>query len=99
MKKSNNLATAVMATLLSTAIGVTTTSAMAATPMEKCYGIAKAGKNDCGTSAHACAGQSATNNDPNEWMYVPVGTCAKTPGGSLTPPNTTSSASTASTSS
>ena len=89
MQKPSKLTAAVMATLLSTALSVATTTATAETkvaPMEKCYGIAKAGKNDCGTPTHACAGQAATNNDPNEWVYVPVGTCAKTPGGSLTPP-------------
>lgn len=91
MQKPNTLATAVMATLLSTALGVCTTAALAKPqPMEKCYGIAKAGKNDCGTPTHACAGQAATSNNPNEWIYVPVGTCAKTPGGNLTPPKSSS---------
>lgn len=45
--------------------------------MEKCYGVAKAGKNDCGTSKHACAGQATTDNDPEEWVYVAKGTCGK----------------------
>ncbi|MFO1313256.1 MAG: DUF2282 domain-containing protein [Burkholderiales bacterium] len=45
---------------------------------EKCYGVAKAGKNDCGTAKHACAGMGAkTDNDPNEWKYVAKGTCEK----------------------
>jgi uncharacterized membrane protein len=43
--------------------------------MEKCYGVAKAGKNDCGANGHSCAGQAKTDNDPNEWMLVPKGTC------------------------
>ena len=48
---------------------------------EKCYGIAKAGKNDCGTAKHACAGLGAkTDNDPNEWKYVAKGTCDKVGG-------------------
>ncbi len=43
---------------------------------EKCYGIAKAGQNDCGTAKHACAGEGAkTDNDPTEWKYVAAGTC------------------------
>jgi uncharacterized membrane protein len=44
---------------------------------EKCYGIAKAGANDCANLAgtHSCAGQSKTDNDPGEWKYVPTGTC------------------------
>lgn len=44
---------------------------------EKCYGIAKAGQNDCGTAAHACAGQSKADNDAKEWKYVAKGTCLK----------------------
>lgn len=50
--------------------------------MEKCYGIAKAGKNDCGTAAHACSGQSQKDSDPVEWLYMPIGTCDKIIGGS-----------------
>jgi len=43
---------------------------------EKCYGVAKAGQNDCGTAKHACAGQGAkTENDPTEWKYVAKGSC------------------------
>jgi|KBSMisStaDraftv2_1062788.scaffolds.fasta_scaffold93345_4 uncharacterized membrane protein len=46
-------------------------------PKEKCYGIAKAGQNDCGTARHSCAGKSARDNAPDEWKYVPKGTCEK----------------------
>jgi uncharacterized membrane protein len=44
---------------------------------EKCYGIAKAGQNDCANLAgtHSCAGQSKVDNDPGEWKYVAKGTC------------------------
>jgi uncharacterized membrane protein len=44
---------------------------------EKCYGIAKAGQNDCGNLAgtHSCAGQSRVDNDKGEWKYVAAGTC------------------------
>lgn len=48
--------------------------------MEKCYGVAKSGKNDCGTKKHACAGQATADNDPGEWVYVPKGTCEKVGG-------------------
>lgn len=44
---------------------------------EKCYGIAKAGQNDCGTAKHTCAGKSTKSNAPDEWKYVAKGTCAK----------------------
>ena len=49
---------------------------------EKCYGVAKAGQNDCAANGHACAGQSKVDNDPTEWKYVPKGECEKL-GGSL----------------
>jgi uncharacterized membrane protein len=44
---------------------------------EKCYGIAKAGANDCAslTGAHSCAGQAKADNDPSEWKYTAKGTC------------------------
>jgi len=50
---------------------------------EKCYGVAKAGKNDCGSAdgSHACAGAAKKDNDPNEWVYVPKGLCDKLAGG------------------
>ncbi len=51
--------------------------------MEKCVGIAAKGLNDCGTSKHACAGQAAVDNDPEEWVYVPEGTCDKIAGGTV----------------
>jgi uncharacterized membrane protein len=49
-------------------------------PTEKCYGIAKAGQNDCGTARHSCAGKAAKDNAPDEWKYVPKGTCDKVGG-------------------
>lgn len=51
---------------------------------EKCYGIAKAGQNDCGTATHACAGLAKKDNATDEWKYVPKGTCTKL-GGKLKP--------------
>lgn len=54
---------------------------------EKCYGIAKAGQNDCAnlSGSHSCAGQSKTDKSPDEWKYVAKGTCEKV-GGKLKPP-------------
>ena len=71
------------------ALGLVTSAAAQPVPQpkdsEKCYGIAKAGKNDCGTAKHACAGLGAkTDNDPNEWKYVAKGTCDKV-GGKMQP--------------
>lgn len=52
---------------------------------EKCAGIAKAGKNDCGAldKKHECAGQATMDNSPQEWVYVPQGTCEKITGGTV----------------
>jgi len=44
---------------------------------EKCAGVAEAGKNDCATKSHSCAGQAKTDKDPTEWKYVPKGECEK----------------------
>jgi uncharacterized membrane protein len=52
-------------------------------PVEKCYGIAAAAKNDCQTLAHACAGEAKQARDKESWIYVPAGTCTKIDGGSL----------------
>jgi uncharacterized membrane protein len=59
-------------------------SADSKAPKEKCYGVAKAGQNDCGTARHTCAGKATRDNAPDEWKYVPKGTCQKI-GGRLTP--------------
>ena len=51
---------------------------------EKCYGIAKAGKNDCASGSEACAGQSKADNAKNAWVGLAKGTCDKIVGGSTT---------------
>jgi uncharacterized membrane protein len=60
--------------------------AAAVSNKEKCYGIAKAGNNDCASSSgsHSCAGQARRDNGPDEWKYVAKGTCEKE-GGKLKP--------------
>ena len=69
------------------AVGLSAT-AFAQTPkgMEQCFGIAKAGKNDCGSNktAHSCAGQSKVDNDPNDFKFVKTGTCEQM-GGKMKP--------------
>lgn len=53
---------------------------------EKCYGIAKAGKNDCAsTGNNSCAGTARADADPRAWIYVPEGYCERIVDGSLTP--------------
>lgn len=52
---------------------------------EKCFGIAKAGQNDCASisGVHSCAGQSKVDNDKGEWKYVAKGTCMQMKGLSM----------------
>lgn len=76
------LVSAVVATMMTMSA-----SAIAATApaMEKCYGVAKAGKNDCGVpGGNACAAQAKHSGDPQDWIFVPKGVCEKIVGGSLT---------------
>ena len=88
MKTKPAAISAAIASLL--AIGLTSSHAAAAVDMkntEKCFGIAKAGKNDCAgnKSAHACASRASQSGDPLDWVVVPKGTCDKIAGGSLKP--------------
>lgn len=82
MSVTRKVASAVLATVVGAGLTMAVTPAQAAKKMEKCYGVAKKGQNDCGTAKHACAGQATSNNDPTEWKYVPKGTCIQM-GGSL----------------
>ena len=51
---------------------------------EKCYGVVKAGKNDCAGAAHSCQTLAKKDGDGKEWINVPKGTCERLVGGSLT---------------
>jgi len=51
--------------------------------MEKCYGVAKAGKNDCQTASSSCAGTSKKDAEASAWIGLPKGTCEKITGGKL----------------
>ena len=51
---------------------------------EKCYGVAKAAKNDCAAGVHSCAGQATRDFDKASFVLVPAGVCAKLAGGSMT---------------
>lgn len=88
MKSSRNPATPLVAAAIAGLIALSQGGATMAQdkkpPREKCYGIAKKGQNDCGTARHTCAGKAKKDNEPDEWKYVPQGTCEKM-GGSLKP--------------
>ena len=51
--------------------------------MEKCFGIAAHGANDCAAGAHSCAGQASRDRDPSSFVYLPAGACGKIAGGKL----------------
>jgi len=78
--------TAIVASAITTALALAPLTGVQAASgsTEKCYGVAKAGKNDCkagpGTS---CAGSSTVDGQGNAWMLVVKGTCEKIVGGSL----------------
>jgi uncharacterized membrane protein len=76
---SNTLAQAAIAGLLALGLSASSGAAFAAADKEKCFGVAMTGKNDCGGkySKHACAGQSTSDKDPNDWKYVEKGSCEK----------------------
>ena len=76
---------ALAAAALVASLGASLAHAQGAQPaMEKCYGVAKAGHNDCKAGAGTtCAGTSKVNYQTNSWKLVPAGTCVhiKTPKG------------------
>ena len=64
------------------ALGLAGPAAAQAKAKEKCYGIAKAGQNDCAnlSGSHTCAGQSKAEMAADEWRYVAAGTCKEMKG-------------------
>lgn len=74
------------AVALTVAGGVGTADALSKNK-EKCYGVVKAGSNDCGNAAktHSCAGQSEVDGDGGEWLALPKGVCERLVGGSTEP--------------
>ena len=54
---------------------------------DKCFGVAKAGQNDCATAtgSHSCAGQTKVDNAADDWKYVAKGTCEKMGGKTAEP--------------
>jgi uncharacterized membrane protein len=86
--KSSTLA---IATLLAGAVAIPAAFAQSGPApkpdykFEKCYGIVKAGHNDCQTAASSCAGTSKRDMQADAWVYLPAGTCGKIAGGSTEP--------------
>lgn len=73
-------ATLVLALGSALSLSALSTTAHAADDMQKCFGVAEAGKNDCAAgTGTSCAGTSKTQDQANAWKLVPAGTCTKTP--------------------
>jgi uncharacterized membrane protein len=49
--------------------------------MERCFGVVKAGMNDCGNTNHHCSGEAKLARDKQEWVYMPTGLCHRIDGG------------------
>lgn len=86
MKTNTALRTLQVGAALAALVGGAVMFAQSATAKEgheKCAGVVKKGMNDCAANGHSCAGQAAKDSDPNEWIYVPTGTCKKIAGGTV----------------
>ncbi len=80
--KTTHIATALAAAI--SMAGVVHADDMKKDEMEKCYGVALAGENDCAAGpGTTCAGSSTTDYQGNAWKLVPAGTCTdmETPAG------------------
>jgi uncharacterized membrane protein len=86
MKGPRSLITTAVTSLL--ALGIIASSGLPAyaSDDEKCFGVAKAGQNACNSNKikHSCAGHAKVDNDPNDFIKVPQGSCLKI-GGQLKP--------------
>jgi uncharacterized membrane protein len=88
VKKSNLLIASAVAAALALPLVSTAQGGPAPKPKfeaEKCYGVSKAGKNDCQTANSSCAGTSRRDNQGDAWIYMPAGSCDRLVGGSLQP--------------
>ena len=78
-----NTKTAILAAAVGSLFAIGATQGASAADTEKCFGVAKAGMNDCGTSKHGCGGKAAVDGDKAEWIKVPKGTCEKIVGATV----------------
>ena len=67
---------------LTLAVAFSAVAPVQAAGKEKCYGVAKAGKNDCATKNSSCAGTSKQDHQKDAFVVVPKGLCDKLAGGS-----------------
>lgn len=84
-KKLIKSTAAAFLTLSATNIAFSADTAATDTATEKCYGIAKAGANDCATATASCAGSATKDNQADAFLLLPKGLCDKIVGGHLNP--------------
>jgi len=75
----------ILAAAMVSALATTATAPAYAAEMEKCYGVAKAGHNDCQTANGSCAGSAKMDRQKDAFIALPKGTCGKIVGGTLKP--------------
>ena len=82
MKHGDSIRAAIASLLAFSTLNATNGQAADTKQQEKCFGIAKAGQNDCATAKtpHSCATLSKVDNDPQDFKYVPAGSCEKVGG-------------------
>ncbi|MBB4841542.1 putative membrane protein [Paucibacter oligotrophus] len=75
--KTSAIVSSALASVLALGLLTPATAAEAKAAKEKCYGISKAGQNDCAnlSGSHSCAGQATAAMTPDEWQYVAKGSC------------------------
>ncbi|MGH1539811.1 MAG: BufA1 family periplasmic bufferin-type metallophore [Arenicella sp.] len=76
MNNKKTICSGVALSVLTSSLLLVSEPVLATKKYEKCYGIAKEGKNDCGANGHSCAGKAVADNISQEWIYVPQGTCS-----------------------
>lgn len=86
MKNSASIVSSALAAAISLSIAGNAGAAEKKMDGEKCYGIAKSGKNDCRTMSSACAGHSVEDGQKDAFLVVPEGTCERIVGASLEMP-------------
>jgi len=86
MKNVNKLIQSAVATFLALSAANPSIAATMEAPspdMEKCYGVAKAGMNDCATAKQSCAGSATKDKQADAFLFMPKGLCEKIVGGEL----------------
>ena len=81
MNKTGVVMTALVLSAALSACAASENKSAQSAAVEKCFGVAKAGANDCKAGAHDCAGHSTVDADPASFVVLPAGTCEKISGG------------------